>query len=277
VPATVWKGYLSFGLVSFPVRLFAAARREPIQFHMLHSKDLSRIKEVWYCAAEDKPVNRNEIVKGYEVSKDQYIAIEESEIKEVAPPTASTMEILQFVRAGEIDPIFLDQSYYVRPEEKVSKPYALFLAAVKETKYYAIAKLAMHGREHIVVIRPSDGGLVLHTLYYVGELHQPSESIDVKKSNFSPKELDLAKKFIETLAGPFKPAEYHDRYRENLEHLIEQKQHGEKVSTTKQPKPAPVVNILEALQRSLHQPEVKRKASRTSASKSTKKRGRTAA
>jgi DNA end-binding protein Ku len=262
VPATVWKGYLSFGLVSFPVRLFAAARREAVQFHMLHRKDLSRIKEVWYCAAEDKPVKRNDIVKGYEAAKDEYVVVEESEIKAAAPPTASTMEILQFVRANEIDPLFLDKSYYVRPEEKISKPYALFLAAVKEAKYYAIAKLAMHGREHIAVIRPSDAGLLLHTLYYVDELHQPAESEAVQKN--TPKELDLAKKLIETLAGPFKPREYHDTYRENLESLIKRKRLGEKVSPVKRAKTAPVVNILEALQRSLRQP-------------TKKKRGRTAA
>jgi DNA end-binding protein Ku len=271
VPATVWKGYLSFGLVSFPVRLFAAARREPVQFHMLHSKDLSRIKEVWYCAAEDKPVNREDIVKGYEVAKDEYVVVEESEIKNVAPPSDTTMEILQFVRANEMDPLYLDKSYYVRPDEKQSKPYALFLAAVKESKYYAIAKLAMHDREHIVVIRPSDAGLVLHTLYYPDELHQAAESDGIKQSKLNPKELDLAKKLIETLAGPFKPEEYHDCYRENLEHLIEQKQNGKKVSPVKRPKAAHVVDILDALQRSLHRPSKVRPA------KSPKKQGRTAA
>src|SRR6476660_557871 len=130
MPATVWKGFLSFGLVSFPVRLFSAARADHIHFHMLHRKDLSRIKEVWYCAKEDRPVDRSDIVKGYEVSKGQYVAVEEEELKKVAPATATTMEILQFVREKEIDPIYFESSYYVAPDEAISKPYELFHQAL---------------------------------------------------------------------------------------------------------------------------------------------------
>ena len=251
--ASVWKGYLSFGLVSFPVRLAAAARRDPIRFHMLHRSDRSRIKEVWYCAAENKPIDRTEIVKGYEYGKDKYVLVEDAEIKKMAPPTAETIEILQFLRMNDVDPIFLDKSYYVLPEEKVSKPYSLFLAAMIETKYYAIARIAMHGREHIVVIRPAFHGLALHTLYYVDELNKPAEAAGKDKSSFNQKELDMAKKLIESLVAPFKPSEFHDRYRDNLERLIEQKQHGKKVTAISRPKAAPVVDILDALKRSLRQ------------------------
>jgi DNA end-binding protein Ku len=121
MPATVWKGYLSFGLVSFPIRLFAAARPEPVRFHLLHRKDRSRVKEVMYCAAENKPLNRAEIVKGYEHEKNHYVVIEPEELEKIAPPTATVMEILEFVRTEEIDPIFFHTSYYVAPEESVSK------------------------------------------------------------------------------------------------------------------------------------------------------------
>src|ERR1700745_3451546 len=117
MPSTVWKGYLTFGLVSFPIRLFAAARPEPVHFHMLHRKDLSRVKEVWYCAAEDKPIERSEIVKGYEYEKNRYVVIDPNDLKKVAPPTARAMEILQFVKMDEIDPIFFEKSYSVGPEE----------------------------------------------------------------------------------------------------------------------------------------------------------------
>src|ERR1700688_3783695 len=103
MPATVWKGYISFGLVSFPVRLFSAARAESVHFHMLHRKDLSRVKEVWYCAEENKPIDRSDIVKGYETSKGEYVVVDDAELKKVAPPTASAMEILQFVRSAEVD------------------------------------------------------------------------------------------------------------------------------------------------------------------------------
>src|SRR5436305_287468 len=160
--SSVWKGYISFGLVSFPVRLLAAAREETVHFHMLHQKDLSRIKEVWYCAEEDKPVQRDQIVKGYEFEKGQYVVIEDEDLKKAAPPTARVMEILQFVRRNEVDPILFDKSYYVQPDDVVSKPYSLLLRAMGDTKYYAVAKLALHGREHVVIIRPTHDGMVLH-------------------------------------------------------------------------------------------------------------------
>src|SRR6476660_3686786 len=146
MPATVWKGFISFGLVSFPVRLFSAARSERVEFHMLHKKDLSRVKEVWYCAEENKPIDRADIVKGYETSKNQYVVVEDEELKKIAPPTATTMDILQFVANDEVDPIFFESSYYVGAEDKTTKPYALFTAALTETKQDAIAKIAMHNR-----------------------------------------------------------------------------------------------------------------------------------
>jgi len=276
MPATVWKGYLSFGLVSFPIRLFAAARPETIHFHMLHEKDLSRIKEVWYCAKEDKPVSRDEIVKGYEYEKGEYVVVDEEDLKKIAPPTATVMEILQFVREGEVDPIFLEKSYYVAPEEAVSKPYALLLNAMSDTKSYAIAKVTMHAREHIVVIRPTREGMVLHTMYYVDELHKSNQSTGKGKSQYTAKEMNMAKKLIDELEAPFKPQEYEDQYRKNVERLIEQKQKGGKVTTIKQPKPAPVVDILEALQRSLKE-NAATKHTRAVAKKSTKKRARAAA
>src|SRR5579872_1516165 len=253
MPASVWKGYLSFGLVSFPVHLAAAARRDPVRFNMLHKTDLARIKEVWYCSAEDKPVPRSAIVKGYEYAKGQYVVVDEAEFKKIAPPTAETIEILQFVHLEEVDPIYLDKSYYLLPDEKMSKPYSLFLSAMIETKFYAIGKIAMHGREHVAVIRPAFKGLALHTLYYADELHEPSQAAPSSKNHFNRKELDLAKKLIDSLVSPFKPAAFHDQYRDNVEKLIEQKQKGEKVTATKRPKTAPVVDILDALKRSLKQ------------------------
>lgn len=251
MPATVWKGYLSFGLVSFPVRLFAAARPEPVHFHLLHRKDLSRIKEVMFCAAEDKPLDRAEIVKGYEYDKNHYVVVEPEELEKIAPPTATVMEILQFVRMDEIDPIFLETSYYVAPEESVSKPYSLLLAAMKETNYDAVAKVSMHGREHIVILRQGERGIVLHTMYFVDELHKANEVPVPTSAKFDKKEVDLAKKLIETLAGPFKPERFHDEYKQNVEKLIEKKRKGQKVTPIRQPKTAPVIDLMQALQQSL--------------------------
>jgi len=250
MPATVWKGYLSFGLVSFPVRLFAAARAEAVHFHMLHKKDLSRVKEVWYCVEENKPIERSEIVKGYEVAKGDYVVVDDDELKKIAPATASTMEILQFVKSNNVDPILFQNSYYVGSEEKVSKAYALFLAALTETKSDAIARIAMHNREHVAIIRPSEGGLVLHTLYYADELHKANKA-EMPKTSFRPKELELAKSLVSHMQAPFKAAAFHDSCRENVERLIEQKKKGQKITAVTQPRKAPVIGIIEALKRSL--------------------------
>jgi DNA end-binding protein Ku len=251
MPATVWKGYLTFGLVSFPIRLFSAARPEPVHFHLLHKKDLSRVHEVMYCAKEDKPLDRSEIVKGYEYEKNKYVVVDPEDLEKIAPPTATVMEILQFVRMQEIDPIFLETSYYVAPEEAVSRPYTLLFEAMKETEYDALAKVTMHGREHIVILRPAEHGIVLHTMYFVDELHKANEVGVRKGAKFDRKEIDLAKKLIETLASPFRPEEYHDEYKQNVEELIEKKRKGQKVTPIKQPKTAPVIDLMQALQQSL--------------------------
>ena len=248
--AIVWKGFVSFGLVTFPVRLFAAARAEHVQFHMLHRKDLSRVKEVWYCAQENKPIDRSDIVKGYEAGKGEYVVVDDEEVKQIAPPTATTMEILQFVHDGEVDPIYFESSYYVAPDEAAAKPYQLFAQALAQTKYHAIAKLAMHGREHIVLIRPRGETMVLHTLFYPSELHEANR-VAPKSTKLPAKETELAKSLVQHLAAPFKPSTFHDTYRENVERLIRQKQKGQKISVVAKPKKAPVIDMMEALKQSL--------------------------
>ena len=208
------------------------------------------MKEVWYCAEEDKPIDRSDIVKGYETSKDKYVVVEDEELKKIAPTTATTMDILQFVASDEVDPMFFESSYYVAPEDKTAKPYTLFMAALAATKQDAIAKIAMHNREHIVLIRPSDGGLILHTLYYPDELHKANRS-ETPKAKYTAKELELAKSLVSHLTAPFKPQEFKDKYRENVERLIKQKQKGQKITMVEQPRKAPVIDLMEALKRSL--------------------------
>ena len=255
MPAVVWKGHISFGLVSFPVRLYAAGRAEAVHFHLLHKKDLSRVKEVWYCATEDKPIERADMVRGYEVAKGEYVVVEDEELESVAPETASTMEIIQFVRASEVDPVYFETSYYVAPGEKITKPYALFLKALKDSNYDAIAKLSMHGREHIVLIRSGSGGdgggLLLHTLYYPDELHEANKQSIPAKVAATKKEIDLATQLIKQLAAPFKPEQFHDTYRENVEKMIGEKQKGTRVTKYAKRKPAPVIDLMEALKKSL--------------------------
>ncbi|HZT28440.1 MAG TPA: Ku protein [Bryobacteraceae bacterium] len=247
---TVWRGHLTFGLVSLPVKLFTAARGETISFNQLHAADHSRIKQVTYCQAEDKPVPRSELVKGYEYEKDRYVVIDEEDIKKVAPKTAKVMEIQEFVKAGEVDPVYLESSYYMAPDEGGEKPYTLLFSALRETGYYAVAKVAMHNREHVVVIRPGKKGMVLHTMYFADEVRH-MEEFRTDTSLVKDKELDLARMLIETLAADFQPEKYHDAYRDNLKQMIEAKVAGHKVVETPAPAMAPVIDIMEALKKSL--------------------------
>ena len=248
--SSVWKGHLTFGLVSFPVRLFSAARGETISFNMLHKTDHSRIKQVIYCQAEDKPVPRSELVKGYEYEKDRYVEIDDEDIKKVAPKTAKVMEILEFVKADDVDPIYLESSYYMAPDEGGDKPYALLFQALRDSKYYGIAKIAMHNREHIVILRPGNKGVLLHTMYYADEIRQVEE-FRTDTSQVKEKELALAKMLIESLVAEFEPGKYVDNYRLNLQKMIEAKLEGNKVVETPTPHIAPVIDIMEALKKSL--------------------------
>src|SRR5215813_13884781 len=173
--STVWKGHLTFGLVSFPVRLYSAARSESISFNQLHKHDGSRVKQVIYCQSEDKPIPRSEIVKGFEYEKDRYVVIEDEDVKKVAPQTAKVMEILEFVKNQEIDPIYFETSYYMAPEEAGEKPYALLFDALRKSGYAGVAKIAMHNREHIVILRPGKNGVLMHTMYFTHESRQVDE------------------------------------------------------------------------------------------------------
>src|SRR5437870_1931978 len=193
--STVWKGHLTFGLVSMPVKLYSAARSETVSFNQLHKHDNSRVKQVIYCQAEDKPIQRSEIVKGYEYEKDKYVVIDDEDIKKVAPKTAKTMEILEFVKSADVDPIYFESSYYMAPDEAGEKPYALLFEALKQTEYYGIAKVSMHNREHVVILRPGDKGVVLHTMYFSDEI-RAVEEFRTDISQVKEKEIALAKMLI---------------------------------------------------------------------------------
>jgi DNA end-binding protein Ku len=248
--STVWKGHLTFGLVSFPVKLYSAARSESISFNQLHKADGSRVRQVLYCAAEDKPIPRTEIVKGYEYEKDRYVIIEDEDVKKVAPKTAKVMEIQEFVKADQVDPIYFETSYYMAPEEAGEKPYALLFDALKRSGYVGIAKVAMHNREHVVILRPGENGVLMHTMYYSHEIRKVDE-FRTDLSLVKEKELALAQNLVEALAGEFEPEKYKDSYRENLLQMIEAKKAGEEVVATPEPRQEKVVDILEALKASL--------------------------
>jgi len=248
--ASVWKGHLTFGLVSFPIRLFSAARSETVSFNLLHKDDHSRIRQVTFCQAEDKPVPRSELVKGYEYEKGQYVIVDDDDIKKVAPKTATVMEILEFVKDSQVDALYLESSYYVAPDAGGEKPYALLFQALKESHYYALAKIAMHNREHIIILRPGSKGIISHTMFYNDEIRHVEE-FRTDTSLVKDKELEMAKMLISSLEADFEPEKYHDTYRDNLQKMIEAKIEGRKVVATPEQHVAPVIDIMEALKKSL--------------------------
>jgi len=251
MPAT-WKGSLSFGLVSIPIQLSPAARTERISFNQLHKVCHSRLKQPLFCPTCNRNVERNEIEKGYEYEKDQYLLFTEEEIDKIEPESARIMEILEFVKLDEIDPLYFDASYYATPEPAGAKGYKLLLEAMQKSGYAGIAKVTMHNREYIVIIRARKNGLTLHTMFYSNEIRQPAEAGSDK---FEIKDLErsLASQLIESLAAPFQPEKYHDAYQEGLRTLIEAKAQGQDVVVS-----APIVqtapaDLMAALKQSLAQ------------------------
>lgn len=251
--ASVWSGYLTFGLISMPVRLFSGARGSRVSFHMLHRDDNTRIKQQLYCPHDDRVVERSEIVKGYEYRKGEYVIIEPDEIKKIEPKTAKAMEILEFVKAEEVDPIYFESSYYLVPEEAGRRPYALLSRALEETDYVAIAKLTMHNREYTVFLRPHKGGMMLHTMYYSEEVRE-LENFGRPDVELKEAEVKVAHQLIEALADKFEPEKYHDTFEENLKTLIKAHLEGKEVTPVEKPrKLAPVVDLMAALKESLAQ------------------------
>lgn len=249
--STIWKGHITFGLVSLPIRLVAAARGETISFNQLHKPDNSRVKQVLYCITEDKPVPRSELVKGYEYEKDRYVVIDDEDIKKIQPKTAKVMEILEFVKSDEIDPIVLEDSFYVQPDEAGEKPYTLLFESMKRSGYDAVAKLTMHNREHVVILRPGKFGMILHTMYYRDEV-RATEEFRTNTDLVKDKEILMAQNLIEALAAPFEHDKYQDTYRETLRGMIDAKIAGEEVvAAPHEQELAPVIDIMEALKSSL--------------------------
>jgi DNA end-binding protein Ku len=257
--ASVWSGYLTFGLISMPVRLFSGARGSSISFHMLHRDDMTRIKQQLYCPTDNRVVERSEIVKGYEYRKNEYVVIEPEEIKKIEPKTAKTMEILEFVKSSEVDPVYFESSYYMMPEEAGRRPYALLTKALEESEYVAIAKLTMHNREYTVFLRPHEGGLMLHTMYYEEEVRKV-EGFGAPDVELKDAEVKVAHQLIEALATEWEPEKFHDDFQENLKKLIQTKLEGGEIAEVEKPKrPAPVVDLMAALKESLAQMEGKKK------------------
>jgi DNA end-binding protein Ku len=272
--STTWKGHLTFGLVSIPLKLYPAARSQTIEFHQIHKPCRTRLRRPLFCPTCNRLVERTEVVKGYEYEKGQYLLIEEQEIKKLAPETGGTMEIGEFVTLAEIDPLYFDTSYLAVPEKSGAKAYRLLVETMEQTGKAALAKVAMHQREYLVAIRAREHGLTLHTMYFNNEIRSVSEyghiDADVKQA-----EIKLATELVENLSTHFKPERYHDEYQTKLRALLDAKLKGKKVPIATEHEMAPVIDMMEALKKSLakHGPATS-KASRSAAGESHGTRAR---
>jgi DNA end-binding protein Ku len=268
--STVWKGYITFGLITIPVRLYAAARTERVSFNQIHEVCGGRIKQQTFCPQCDRTVERSELVKGYEVEKGRYVIVNDEEVKGIAPASSDNMEILEFVKAEGIDPIYFDASYFMVPEDAGKKAYHLLLETMQKSGYSAVAKITMHQREYTVIVRPHADGLLLHTMFYPEEVREVPEFRRDENVSVKPQEVALAEKLVEGLATDFDPSKYHDEYQGHLMQMIEAKREGQQVETTAPKKRAPVIDLMQALQKSLGELPKKPAASESGAATAKK-------
>ncbi|PWT87368.1 MAG: Ku protein [Acidobacteria bacterium] len=248
----VWSGFIVFGLVSIPVRLFSATTSHDISFNLLHRKTKSRIKLQYYCPHCDKVVPRDELVRGYEYQKDHYVTIEDEELKKIRPESSKNLEITQFVELAEVDPIFYEKSYYFGPSEGGEKAFDLLTEAMRETSTAGLGKLLMRDHEYLALVRPGEGGLVVQFLLYADEVRKNENRVPAHP-HVSAKQLELAKTIIEDMKEPFKPEIFKNDYIERLDELIESKITGRKLKIVPAKEKPKVTNLLEALQKSVEQ------------------------
>jgi len=268
VPRSIWKGVITFGMVSIPVQLCPATQEKDVRFHLLHKPDHSRINFKRWCATEDHEVDQDELVKAYEVSKDQYVEITDEDLEKLPLPARHTIELSAFVNSDEIDPIYYEKSYYLEPEETGVKPYALLIKVLEKKGVTGVASIAIRNKESLCALRPSDGTILLETLHYPDEIREREDSLP--EVSINERELAIASSLVDALAEPFDPSKYHDHYREALLELIKAKTEGREVVVPESEAPGQVTDIMEALRASLEEAR-KRKAGGESAADEPKR------
>ncbi|HEX6349848.1 MAG TPA: Ku protein [Candidatus Dormibacteraeota bacterium] len=278
MPRSMWKGVITFGMVSIPVRLYVATDSQGISFRQLCAEHLSPIKYKRWCAEGDHEVSYDDIVKGYEVSSDNYVVIEDKDLDNLPLPTAHAIEITEFVEQNEINGgLYFKSAYYMEPEEVGKKPYALLKQALEETKKVAVAKIAFRDREHLAALSPLDGHMLMNTLHWPDEIRSVEGIKGVDGSaKVSDRELQMAKTLVESLADTFDPERYQDNYKEALMQVVQAKVEGQETVTAPEPEAAPrVMDLMEALKASVEAAKKSKPAAAT-ASKPAKQRARKA-
>jgi DNA end-binding protein Ku len=244
---------ISFGLVSIPVKLYSATESsKAISFNMLHKTCGSRLKQQYLCIKEEIPVAREDIVKGYEFSKDQYVRFSPEELKAMEEAGTQTADITEFVPIESIDPVYFDKAYYLGPDKGGAKPYALLAKALAESDRCALGRWAARGKQYIVMIRPVEDGLVMQQLLYADEVRSIKD-VEIPPTEVKPAELKLAQQLIEAQASEaFDPKQYKDEVRARIEAAIQKKVEGQEITLAEEPaSSAQVIDLMEALRASL--------------------------
>jgi DNA end-binding protein Ku len=251
MPRVMWKGAISFGLVTIPVGLYPATEEKSLRFNQLHDEDFGRIKYQRYCSKCGEEVSFEHIVKGYEYEKDKYVVLTDEDFDAIPLESSRAIDIVQFVDAEQIDPLFFQKSYYLVPEEAGVKAYTLLRQAMSEDGRVAIAKISFRDKEHLATLRFKDSVFILETMFWPDEIRAAEFEVLDKKVTVRPQEVLMAKSLIDNLTSDFKPEEFRDDYREGLVSIVEKKIAGEEIEMIPEPEPTKVVDLMEALRASV--------------------------
>lgn len=264
MPRAIWNGAISFGLVSIPVKLYAATTSQTVRFHQIDAETGARVRQQRVSEADGSVVPYDRIVKGYELASGQHVVITDEEMASLDPQASRTIDLLEFVDQSSIDPLYYDSAYYLGPDPATVKPYALLLGAMADADKVGIARFVMRGREHLCALRPDDGALVLSTMRYADEVRSTSdiaELDDVAAVTLTDGELAMAGQLIASLDADFDAERYHDSYRQKVLEMIEAKQRGDH-SLVAAPEPeaaSTVVDLMAALEASVAEAKAARK------------------
>lgn len=253
---SIWNGVVSFGMVSIPVRMSPATSSKDIAFNELHSVCTNRLKRQRWCPHCAREVTSDEVIKGYEFSKGQYVHMTEEDFEKVPLPSKRTIDVARFVKAEEIDPIFYDTSYTLEPEDLGKKPFALFMHALSSKQMTAVARITIRKKEQLCALRPQGGNLMLETLHYADEIRVDLAK-DMPDTQLTDAEKTMAESLVDLLKGEFDAKEYTDAYREALTEVIQAKLEGKEIIAVEEA-PAQVMDIMEALKLSIEQAKARR-------------------
>ncbi len=260
---TIWNGSISFGLVSIPIGLALATQRSDVAFRTLHRECGTPIKQKRFCPFHERDVEPEELVKGWEVAKGEFVIVEDADLESVALQRSQSIEILRFVKLEEVDPVYFDRTYYLAPSSAAAqlRPYVLLLRAMQQTGMAAVGKFVLWGKENLCLIRPQEESLVLETLFFAEDVRSKAEIEEaVGQTELQKAELGLAEQLISGLVGEWTPAEFENQYRSELRAMLEAKLAGEEIKRPEPVAETPVVDLMEALRRSVAEAQTKKPA-----------------